>query len=1014
MSVIRSIVLAMLFFWVAPLYAQDPWFSKTDQCAGNQGDNSNTCSWADIDNDGDQDLFVGRGYSENGEASYLYMNQWREGSGDFIPIQDVSFSPPYISNNPTASCWGDYDNDNLLDLLIVGGGDRAYPAVLYRNLGLNENYIPHFESVQEGLFGYPMDALGAIWGDFDNDGNLDILEVIAGGGGPNYIMYRNQGRTLGYSFVAQNWRPQGDVPYIASDVTAADIDNDGDLDIFVTNAAQPSKLYRNLLAENGQAWVFDELSGPFNLSGTGAAFCDYDYDSDYDLFVTGLSGNHLFQNNGATFSDVTEDERLNLSLGANGASWADFDLDGDQDLFLNNRGGYFDYIYLNNHRDNQNNFSEIAFSLSGLGDMANTLCAEWAEKNGDGKPDLFTGNHIVNMATDSSQLYVNAYFEHQEFNYIDIKLIGCETNRAAIGAAVELRYPFGTGRIKTRAQVSGGGTGSGSQGSLPLEFGVGTLTSIDSIIVYWPSGDTSLIENVAPRQRITIVEHGNINGDSAQGMNWNSNIDGDYYLSGSLNFYNGAELTTSKANVLFHRYWRTNALPRIGISNYAAFRGYDSNFLSQYNPPAPGDWTGIYLNGYPTMFNMLKCRVQYAINGVFSPTGCSPDSFYIGQSRFRQMTTSAIDLQSPAYLDRLIIERCPIDTCGNYGIRIRNDGSYTYPPIIIAGNSIRWCKYGIWYSGNGSPLNSRITQIRENTINATVQATAYYGIYVSKYNSAGTPPYVYLSCNSVSGFPQAGMLLNSVDASSRLDSNIVEYNSGYGLSLINSSPSIGNSDIADSNVFNSNNTGIRCDKYSAPKIRWAKMRRNFKNGILIDSRLVGTPAPNLGTQVSMGMNSFTSVPSALYYDVRNNITGLTVSAMGNWWGEWPVNTNQIYGPVDYSFSLEMDPSEGFGRRDPGNIELPVTFILNQNVPNPFNPETQIVYFLPYDSDISLNIYNINGQLVRSLSEGFQNAGDHVAIWNGKNRENRAVASGIYFYVLATAEGKITKRMTLLR
>jgi hypothetical protein len=538
MSVIRSIFWVMLFFLIATLHAQALWFDKTDQCAGNQGDNSNTCSWADIDNDGDQDLFVGRGYSENGEASYLYRS---DGGSDFNPIQDIAFSPPFISNNPTASCWGDYDNDNLLDLLIVGGGDRAFPAVLYRNLGVDENRIPHFESVQDGLFGYPMDARGAIWGDFDNDGNLDILEVIAGAGGPNYIIYRNQGRTQGYSFIAQSWRPQGDVPYIASDVTAADIDNDGDLDIFVTNAAQPSKLYRNLLAENGQPWVFTVEPGPDSVNGTGAAFCDYDYDGDYDLIVTGLSGNHLYQNNGATFSDVTEDEGLNLSPGANGASWADFDLDGDQDLFLNVVGSNLDYLYRNN-RPLSANFSEIALSTSGLGDMANTLCAEWAEKNGDGKPDLFTGNHIVNMITDCSQLYVNAYIEHPEYNYIDIKLIGCETNRAAIGAAVELRYPSGTGRIKTRAQVSGGGTGSGSQGSLPLEFGVGPLTSIDSIIVYWPSGDTSLIENVIPRQRITIVEHGNINGDSAQGMNWNSNIDGDYYLSGSLNFYNGAEL----------------------------------------------------------------------------------------------------------------------------------------------------------------------------------------------------------------------------------------------------------------------------------------------------------------------------------------------------------------------------------------------------------------------------------------------------------------------------------------
>jgi len=93
--------------------------------------------------------------------------------------------------------------------------------------------------------------------------------------------------------------------------------------------------------------------------------------------------------------------------------------------------------------------------------------------------------------------------------------------------------------------------------------------------------------------------------------------------------------------------------------------------------------------------------------------------------------------------------------------------------------------------------------------------------------------------------------------------------------------------------------------------------------------------------------------------------------------------------------------------------------LAQNYPNPFNPETWIPYRLAKDADVIIEIYNISGQLTRTLYLGYQNAGnyfskDEAAYWDGRNELGEPVASGLYFYLLKTENFTATRRMVLLR
>jgi hypothetical protein len=94
--------------------------------------------------------------------------------------------------------------------------------------------------------------------------------------------------------------------------------------------------------------------------------------------------------------------------------------------------------------------------------------------------------------------------------------------------------------------------------------------------------------------------------------------------------------------------------------------------------------------------------------------------------------------------------------------------------------------------------------------------------------------------------------------------------------------------------------------------------------------------------------------------------------------------------------------------------IPPEFSLRQNYPNPFNPSTTISYSLPIAGKVRLDIYNVKGQLVKTLLNKDMEAGLHSIIWNGRDMNNQSVASGIYFYRLSSPSMTQTKRMLLMK
>ena len=99
---------------------------------------------------------------------------------------------------------------------------------------------------------------------------------------------------------------------------------------------------------------------------------------------------------------------------------------------------------------------------------------------------------------------------------------------------------------------------------------------------------------------------------------------------------------------------------------------------------------------------------------------------------------------------------------------------------------------------------------------------------------------------------------------------------------------------------------------------------------------------------------------------------------------------------------------------PETVDIPTEFGLSPNYPNPFNPLTTINYQLPQATVVNLKVYNISGQLVRSLANGYREAGYHSVVWDGRNGQDQLVSSGIYFYHLDCEVFSNMKRMLLIK
>lgn len=422
------------------------------------------------------------------------------GDGTFTKI--IQGNPVADAGYHVGSALADFDNDGYLDLIVLEGpATSPRTNSLYRNNGDGT-----FNRVMGGALANLTGYFGfCAWADYDNDGWLDLFITNLGRnltGGKNFLFHGSGDGTFLQITAASG---------LGFCAAWADYDNDGWMDLLVINednGAQPF-LYHNdghgkltLVTTNAVA------------QDSGIAACgswgDYNNDGFLDLFITGYSEtNRLYRNNGnGTFTKVTSGPMLprpDQAALEQGAIWGDYDNDGYLDLFVSNEVGKSTLF----HNNGNGTFSQIK-SGSPVNDLGENLgangyvggnAASWVDYDNDGFLDVFVarGGDIVSS---SNLLYRN---NGNSNTWLEVKCIGTASNRSAIGAKVKLKATIRGKTVWQLREITGGG----GWNVVPLlaHFGLGDATNADIVRIEWPSGIVQTMTNVAAKQFLTVVEH---------------------------------------------------------------------------------------------------------------------------------------------------------------------------------------------------------------------------------------------------------------------------------------------------------------------------------------------------------------------------------------------------------------------------------------------------------------------------------------------------------------------------
>lgn len=443
-------------------------------------------SWVDSDGDGDLDLFIVR----NG----LFRN---DGGGVFTHLPGAITSQGLATGNT----WADVDNDGDPDCYVAGGTPSG--SALYVNLGDNM-----FQKVVTGAIADTATNLGwaAAFGDYDLDGRVDLVLAAPVGfngvTGPNRLFHNEGGA---FTRVDTSTVATGLAFYTVPGWS--DFDDDGDPDLFIGSGSGGGPLGVDFLYHNrhetASGWFERYLEAPLGTDlhdGQIYNWVDYDNDGDLDVYLTNFGGNanDLYANLGgglfvkrtaAEVGPIASDVSPSLA-----SVWEDFDNDGDLDCYVTNAQTFAARFY----RNDGGVFAALAIApLTGAGPHWGATAGDY---DGDGLVDLY-----VNGNAAAHGLFRNTTVTAS--HWLDVRLEGTVSNRSAIGARVRVKSVIGgTPRWQMR-EVSSQNSFDGMNRFDP-HFGLGDATVAESLVVEWPSGLRSVRVAVAGDQRVTVTESG--------------------------------------------------------------------------------------------------------------------------------------------------------------------------------------------------------------------------------------------------------------------------------------------------------------------------------------------------------------------------------------------------------------------------------------------------------------------------------------------------------------------------
>ncbi len=480
----------------------------------------------DYDGDGWMDLFAARA----DDTDILFRNKGIDGGGNHLGFEDVSAGAGFtdvLSSNGAG--WGDIDNDGDLDLYVTTLNDTRY--YLYIN-DANGHFTE--EAVERGAAIQGIDphyGFGAVWGDYDRDGYIDLhvqewrMDAMnPGGAPPNIRLLRNNGKDGPGTFTDVTYEAGVEYDDVESPTnwegqfgfTARfnDLDRDGWPDLTVVVDFLQSRLFWN---NRDGTFTDGTVAAHVNTghSEMGSTFADYDGDGDLDWFVSAIgdnpdsnslpsthpAGNRMYRNEGnRTFTDVTDAVGVRDTGWAWGTAFLDYDNDKDPDLVVTNgffwRQGERTVLF----RNDDGVFTDVSYE-TGVTDRGIGVGLLVFDYDNDGDIDIFIVNNQGHPV-----LYRNN--GGNDNDWLRIKTVGTVSNRDGFGAFITVQPAISDPNILLVWEINSGNNFLGQDEAI-AHFGLGpSAGSVDLVTIEWPSGHVQEFEDVAANTLLVATEPG--------------------------------------------------------------------------------------------------------------------------------------------------------------------------------------------------------------------------------------------------------------------------------------------------------------------------------------------------------------------------------------------------------------------------------------------------------------------------------------------------------------------------
>ena len=987
-------------------------------------------------------------YNADTEVKNAYI-EVKERTVGFTDITSASNTAGFSSAGyGHAVSFTDVDLDQLVDLFVSNAGGSPKPVdLLYKNQG-NGNFAN--ESVIRGIGdeGYTHCIVNA---DFDFDGDPDAFFANQPVGADNSAgrnrLYRNDG-TGYYSDITDLSGLAEEYNYTRGAI-ACDINSDGFLDIYAVNWAAANEMYIN----DGSGHMKREDRGANSVPGnpgieTGVTAADFDQDGDVDIYVCRHdAGNLLYVNDGTGyFSEDAASRGLNACGRSNGATFVDIDNDSDLDLFVINESLSGSTVlpllnvFINNGDGTFQNKSEnYGIHVSGytvvFGDVDNDADPDMAlirnnKTQADEKPGLYlndgaggfelvNGSGIEVNAQDARgagfadidndgdlDLYI-ACAAGQNFmlrndlakgnHYIDILCQGPKGDYGGIGSKVSVYEPGHIGEseylLGYREVVSNFGYLSQSQPA--LHFGLGQFSSCDIRIelIKTDSLENSVLDttNVGADQLLVfdtfnefyppVIIDARESGDRNLSFTW-SRVNGatgyHVYRDKSPDFVPDlqggsnriAENINDQDPTVPDVQW-TDTDPVTGDINNNYF--YKITFVRNSEESAASSTFGEFdfelLTTDKTDFNEIALPLYLKnVQKASDLMNLSPDFNSVAKWN---TALQDYDMYAPGYE----MSNFSIEPGYPYYVNVKNGGILTITGEILFPvfqlDTTRTTDFNEiiltfdkTHIQNASALMADIQHC--NSVarwDAVAQGYEQYipGLEFTDFVTlAGYPYYVNVTANTV--WPEKSL---SKPAGPAQKANVFATSKAphavYGeINQAGFSRFVAYMKHSPTDVLTNRSPGCVINGH-----HWVVQAAGFKNGWKTGD-----------------------IMAIEFYDGKDQLLGKTEKSL----------THNAY--------------DNTGIFDAGQV--PKTYSLEQNYPNPFNAETVISYTVPENSLLSLKIYNTRGQLIRTLADQNQPPGKYKVVWDGKNEAGVPVASGTYLCCMKSGRFRKVIKAVLLK